>query len=358
MTFYKDNDGMKFSDTKIQTIIPTKIIGPINFVYNGMKESVSVPMATLETPLWYSAKRGAFVSQKSDGIRVFVFDDFMTRSIILEANDVEGMLKCKEWIFANQKSIENIVNKSSRFAKLKNIHIENVAKLLYIRFSIETGNASGHNMVTKAADDIANFITSHCEGVNYISVSGNYCVDKKVSAINGILGRGKRVSAEIIVKKDVCESILRTSPSKICELNTKKNLIGSILAGSVRSANAHYANTVLAVFLATGQDAANIIEASRGITFAETHGEDLYFSVNMPNIIVGTLGNGKNLDFAIKNLELMKCYPNDANSSKRLAAIIAAATLCSELSLIAAQTNQGELMESHIALERDNNKNV
>ncbi len=349
---------MKFTDTKVKTIIPTKIIGPINLVYEGVKEAVSVPMATFETPLWHSTKRGALVSQKSNGIKVFVSDDCMTRSIILEAIDTEGALKCEEWIFANQKSIENVVNKSSRFAKLKNIHVENIAKLLYVRFSIEVGNASGHNIVTKAADDIANFILSNCNNLNYVSVSGNYCVDKKVSAVNGVLGRGKRVSAEIIVTKDVCESILKTSPSKICELNAKKNLIGSILAGSVRSANAHYANTALAIFLATGQDGANIVEASQGITFAEMHGEDLYFSVTMPNIIVGTVGNGKNLDFAIENLALMKCYSNDSESSKRLAAIIAAATLCSELSLLAAQTNQGELRESHIALERSNNSNA
>lgn len=349
---------MKFIDTKIQTIIPTKVIGPVNLVYNGVKEAVSVPMATFEPPLWYSAKRGALVSQKSDGIKVFVSDDCMTRSIILEATDIECALKCKEWIFANRKNIEKVVMESSRFAKLESIHVENVAKLLYARFAIEVGNASGHNMVTKAADEIVSFILSNCNALNYVSISGNYCVDKKTSAVNGILGRGKRVSAEIVVKKDVCKSILKTSPIKICELNTKKNLIGSILAGSLRSANAHYANTALAIFLATGQDGANIVEASQGITFAEMHGEDLYFSVTMPNIIVGTVGNGKNLDFAIENLALMHCYPKDPESSKRLAAIIAAATLCSELSLMAAQTNKGELVESHIALERSSNTNV
>lgn len=351
---------MKFTDTKIQTTIPTKVIGPIDFIYDGVKESVSVPMATFETPLWYSTKRGSLISQKSDGIKTFVFDDFMTRSIILESEDTMSALKCKEWIFENQKNIENVVVESSRFAKLCDIYIENIAKLLYVRFSIETGNASGHNIVTKAADSIVNFIISHCRciNVNYVSISGNYCVDKKVSAINGILGRGKRTSAEIVVKKNICESILKTSPSKICKLNTKKNLIGSILAGSIRSANAHYANVALAIYLATGQDAANIVEASQGITFAEMYGEDLYFSINMPNIIVGTVGNGKNLDFAIENLALMKCNSDNPESSKRLAAIIAATTLCSEISLLAAQTNQGELIESHIALERSNNSSV
>jgi hydroxymethylglutaryl-CoA reductase (NADPH) len=223
--------------------------------------------------------------------------------------------------------------------------------LLYIRIGVKTGNAAGHNMVTKAADAVLSLILSHCE-VKYVSVSGNCCVDKKVSAINGILGRGKRVSAEIVVPRGVCRTILKTTPEKIVDMNTKKNLVGSILAGGVRSANAHYSNVVLAAYLATGQDAANLVEASQGITFADMCGDDLYFSVNLPNIIVGTVGNGKKMPFVIKNLELMGCYPADPSSARRLAALISSAVLCAELSLLAALGNSGELMRAHIKLER------
>ncbi|MBR1734023.1 MAG: hydroxymethylglutaryl-CoA reductase [Alphaproteobacteria bacterium] len=349
---------MKFSHTTVPTIIPTKIISPIDIIYKSIKESIAIPLATFEIPLWYSTKRGAIVAQKSGGIKVSVSDDFMTRSIILEADNYEQASSCKEWILKNRKELDDVVEKSSRFSKLRNIHIEIVGRLIFVRFAIETGNASGHNMTTKAADEIADVIIKHHPNkIKYISVSGNYCTDKKVSTVNGIFGRGKRAVAELFIKKEVCEAVLKTSPSKICELNTKKNFLGSILAGSVRSANAHYANIILAMFLATGQDAANVVEASQGITIADMDGEDLYFSVTIPNLIVGTVGNGKNSDFAIKNLELMKCFPDDENSSKRLAAIIAATVLCSELSLMASQTNPGELINSHINLER-NRKDV
>lgn len=382
---------MNFADTDIPTIIPTKIVGPIRIeqLETGITEDIMVPMATLETPLWYSTQRGALVSQKSGGIKTAILQDIMTRSIILESSDTASAKDCGNWISNNKDAIAKIIERSSQHAKLENIHLEIVSKLIFVHFSINVRNASGHNMVTKAADDAAAFIiqnfchpnpnqdnqaASKIEGLDdnpqrlkYISVSGNYCVDKKVSAINGILGRGKRVCAEIIVKKDICESILKTTPQKICELNLKKNMLGSVLAGSVRSANAHYANTVLAIFLATGQDAANIIEASQGITFAEiidstadtiakTTREDLYFSVTIPNIIAGTVGNGKNLDFARKNLEIMGCNKEDPDSSKRLASIIASAVLCSELSLMAALTNAGELMKAHIYLERNTKK--
>lgn len=354
---------MNILDATIPTVIPTKVVGPIRLRQCGSSvESVSdvmVPMATLETPLWYSAQRGALVSQKSGGIETIVLRDNMSRSIILEARNLADADKCRRWIFAHRDELAKIVKRSSRFASLEDLHMEVVSRLLYVRFSIVTGNASGHNMATKASDDLAAFIVQNFNSgtsprqLRYVSVSGNYCVDKKTSAINGILGRGKRVCAEITVSKSVCKSILKTTPEKVCELNLKKNMLGSILAGSIRSANAHYSNAILAIFLATGQDAANVVEASQGVTFAEMNGEDLYFSVTIPNLIIGTVGNGKNLNFAQKNLEMMGCGAENPDSSQRLASIIAATVLCSELSLMAALTNPGELMRVHISLERN-----
>ncbi|GHU14957.1 hydroxymethylglutaryl-CoA reductase (NADPH) [Alphaproteobacteria bacterium] len=344
---------MKFSTSTIDTIIPTRIVGPMKILHDFNAELVSVPMATFETPLWHSTKRGALVSQKTSGIEVAVLGDVMTRSVILEAPNLEEAISCANWTKNNEKSIGDIIASGSRFAKLKEIHTEIVGRMIYVRLSMETGNASGHNMVTQAADTVMDFVLSNCERVKYVSVSGNYCVDKKVSAVNGILGRGKRVSAEIFVSRGACESILKTTPEKIVELNVKKNLVGSILSGGIRSANAHFANAVLAIYLAAGQDAANIVEASQGITFAEIIDDELYFSVNLPNIIVGTVGNGKQLDFAQKNLESMGCFSSDPLSSRRLAAIIASAVLCSELSLMASLTNRGELMGAHVNLERN-----
>jgi hydroxymethylglutaryl-CoA reductase (NADPH) len=126
------------------------------------------------------------------------------------------------------------------------------------------------------------------------------------------------------------------------------------MAGGLRSANAHYANMLLAFYLATGQDAANIIEGSQGIVHAEVREGDLYFSCTLPNLIVGSVGNGKGIDFVEDNLRQLGCKePREPGANaRRLAAICAATVLCGELSLMAAQTNPGELMEAHIKLER------
>ncbi|MCF7848239.1 MAG: hypothetical protein K9M45_05255 [Kiritimatiellales bacterium] len=191
--------------------------------------------------------------------------------------------------------------------------------------------------------------------LKYESISGNYCSDKKAVVVNGILGRGKYVVAEITIPEKICRRYLKTPPEKIVQLNIRKNLIGTILAGGLRSANAHYANMLLAFYLATGQDAANVVEGSQGITLAEEREGDLYFSVTLPNIIVGTVGNGKELPFVAENMRKLDCVADrePGENSRRLACICAAAVLCGELSLLAAQTNPGELMDAHRKLERN-----
>jgi hydroxymethylglutaryl-CoA reductase (NADPH) len=162
------------------------------------------------------------------------------------------------------------------------------------------------------------------------------------------------VVAEITIPRALCLQELRTTPEQLVDLHIKKNLIGTMLAGGLRSANAHFANMLLAVYLATGQDAANIIEGSQGIVHAEVRNKDLYFSVSLTNLIVGTVGNGKDLDFAQHNLAILGCYADitPGQGARRLAVIIAATVLCGELSLLAAQTNPGELMRTHLTMER------
>ncbi len=333
--------------------IPTAVVGPIKITGN-YDEQVSVPLSTYEKPLWASVNRGAKLSRESGGISVTCVDDKMTRSIILEGKDANHLLKIKTQLLKNKDKLHEIVASTSNYAKLINIYFHILGNLLYIRFEYTTGEASGHNMVTKASEALINYILSTYKNLEYVSISGNICTDKKVSSINGILGRGKNIIAEINITKDLCKKILKTTPEKIHNLNIKKNLIGSILAGSIRSANAHYANVLLAMYLPLGQDAANIIEGSQGITYTSINEDkSLYFSVNCPNIIVGAVGNGKNYDFAIKYLDMLTCGDHyKINSSQKIASIITATILCSEISLMASQTNRGELMRAHELIER------
>jgi len=339
--------------------IPMKTIGPIKISGPVLNEEVKVPLATFEVPLWPSTNRGARVSRAtSEGIKIAVIDQRMTRSVLLEAPDAVVASLIAHELAAKKAVMNEEVRKGSRFAQLVDIHHQIVGNLIYLRFEFFTGDASGHNMATKAAEQLIKWLLEQYPALQYVSISGNYCADKKVSAVNGILGRGRYVVSEITISREVCQKLLKTTPEKIINLNIKKNLLGSIVAGGLRTANAHVANMLLAFYLATGQDAANIVEGSQAIVHAEMRQDDLYFSVTLPNIIVGTVGAGKGLDFVKENLKALGCMEQrePGENAERLAAITAATVLCGELSLLAAQTNPGELMRSHLLYERKTEK--
>lgn len=336
--------------------IPLRWIGPIKIIgpYFNPDEEIKVPLATFETPLWPSTQRGARVSREAGGIRVALLSDQMTRSIVLEASSVWDLQKMADELTHRETEMAEIVSKTSRFARLINFHYQIVGNLFYLRLAVETGDASGHNMATKAAEAVMNWLLKSYPLLQYVSISGNFCTDKKVSAVNGILGRGKQVVAEITISPEICHRLLHTTPEKIVALHIKKNLMGSILAGSIRSANAHFANILLAFYLSTGQDAANIVEGSQGIVHTQLQNNQLYFSITLPHAIVGTVGNGKDLKFVQENLDALGCLEkrDKGINAQRLALILAATVLCGELSLLAAQTNPGELVRSHLAIER------
>ncbi len=338
----------------LQAPIPMRWVGPLNITGQTLNEKVSVPLATYETPLWHSVGRGARVSVLTDGILTSVIDERMTRSVLLEADNAMEAHLALQSIKQRDIELNQVVATSSRFARLIDMHSQIVGNLIYLRLEFTTGDASGHNMVTNAADKIIPWILQQYPQLRYSSISANYCSDKKATAVNGILGRGKYVVSEILISRELCERKLNTTPEKVVELNVRKNLIGTLIAGGVRSANAHYANMLLGFYLATGQDAANIIEGSQGVVHAEVRGDDLYFSCTLPNLIVGSVGNGKGIDFVEENLRRLGCREERkaGENARRLAAICAATVLCGELSLLSAQTNPGELMEAHIRLER------
>lgn len=335
------------------TPIPTKYVGPMKIIGQETYE-VKVPLATYERPLWPSVTRGASVTRHAGGISVAIQKDGMSRSILFDARSATEAVNIVNVLEQKRTELFKVAESTSRFLRCTDIYFKVVGSCVFVRITATTGDASGHNMITKAADAILAWICKTFECVSYVSVSGNICTDKKVSAINSILGRGKSVIAEATIPLTLCQRFLKTTPEKIVDLNIKKNLLGSIVNGGVASANAHFANMLLAFYLATGQDAANIVEGSQGITFAEVRGTDLYFSITLPNVIVGTIGPGKDLPFAQEALFTLGCQEDrePGKNSLRLAEIIGATVLCGELSLLAAQTLPGELIRTHMVIER------
>lgn len=206
----------------------------------------------------------------------------------------------------------------------------------------------GMNMVTIATEEALKILENETNA-HVVSLSGNVCTDKKPAAINLIEGRGKSVVAEVTVPRDIVKNKLKTTPKSIVEVNMAKNFVGSAIAGSM-GFNAHYANMIGALFLATGQDEAQIVEGSLGITVAEENEDgDLYFSVTLPDVPLATVGGGTGLETAQECLSIMGV--KGSNKVQKFAEIMAGVVLAGELSLMAA-LGAGHLARAHKELGR------
>lgn len=246
--------------------VPVGVAGPL--VIDG--QSYFVPMATTEGVLVASCSRGCKAINAGGGAVTVLTGDGMTRGPCVTFETLERTGACKNWLDseAGQNAMKDAFNSTSRFARLDQMTSTIAGTNLYIRFKSRTGDAMGMNMISKGVEKALKVMsTDHgFEDMSIVSLSANYCIDKKASAINWIEGRGKSVVAEAIIPADIVKSVLKTDVDSLVQLNIDKNLIGSAMAGAVGGFNAHAANMVAAVFIATGQDPAQVIESSNCIT--------------------------------------------------------------------------------------------
>lgn len=329
------------------TQIPLGYAGPVRIDGSAAKGEFLVPLATTEGALIASISRGMSVINDGTGVVARVFGDAMTRAPVMQVNDLAHAEQVMDWIDSNMDAIHEAVGSTTSHGKLIRIDKYPNGRNLYLRFAFSTGDAMGMNMATIASEAVCRLIEKST-GAKMISVSGNMCSDKKPAAINMINGRGKTVVAEARIPKEVVERRLHAKSSAIVETNTRKNLIGSSMAGTL-GANAHAANMVAALFIATGQDPAQVVGASMTITTCEDIDGDLYICVRMPTLEVGTVGGGTRLPCQKEALSMMDCL--GADKARKLAEIVAATVLAGELSTLAAQA-AGQLGSAHAALGR------
>jgi hydroxymethylglutaryl-CoA reductase (NADPH) len=246
--------------------LPVGVAGPV--IIDG--QSFFLPMATTEGVLVASTSRGCKAINAGGGAITVLVGDGMTRGPCIAFETLERAGAAKNWIDseAGQRVLTNAFNSTSRFARLQSIKTAIAGTYLYPRFKTTTGDAMGMNMISKGVEHALHVMCTEAgfDDMNIISVSGNYCTDKKPAAINWIDGRGKSVVAEAIIPGDVVRKVLKTDVDSMVELGIAKNLVGSAMAGSIGGFNAHAANIVTAIFLATGQDPAQNVESSNCIT--------------------------------------------------------------------------------------------
>jgi len=333
--------------------VPMGVIGPLKVNGKYANGEFYVPMATSEGALLASANRGASVITESGGAITTIFRDGMTRAPVLKLNSSTDFYKITDYIENNFEEIKKEAEKDSRFRKLQKIVPYLVGRNLFLRFVYDTGDSMGMNGVTIGTDSALKLIEDKFPDVTSVSLSGNLCTDKKSSAINLIEGRGKSITAEVVIPHEVIQKKLKTNSNTLIDVNYRKNLLGSAQAGSY-GFNAHFANIIAAIFLATGQDIAQVVEGSQGFTTIEEDKNGVYFAVTIPSLEVATVGGGTKIETQKEALNILGISgggKNSGDNSKALSEICAATVLAGEISLMGALSAR-HLAKAHIEYGR------
>jgi len=313
--------------------VPIGLAGPLQIHGEHAEGEFLIPLATSEGTLVASHNRGMKALNLCGGVKASIMADAMQRAPVFVLRDARSCRDFVEWVLAHSDEIRGEAEATSSVAKLQYIDPYTASKFAYLRFNFTTGDAAGQNMVGRATLAACNWILEHYSGITNFYLESNLATDKKASHINVLRTRGKRVTAEATIQRDVLMRYLRVAPETLAYHYGVAN-VGAFLSGANNN-GAQSPNSITALFIATGQDVANVAESSAGILYSElTPAGDLYMSLTIPSLIVATHGGGTGLPTQRECLEILQCYGK--GKVNRLAEIVAGVALAGEISLGAA----------------------
>lgn len=321
------------------THLPLGVTSPLLVHGEYAQGSFYIPLATTEKSLVAGISRGCKLVTSAGGAETFIEQDHMTRAPIFQCDSLRTVKKLLHWLEENQMTLEKKVEAGSRYIRLLSSRSWVIGRNVYVRWSFHTGDAMGMNVVTKLSQQLAELLEGEVKGVKHVSVSGNMCIDKKPAAINLIEGRGKRVTAGVQISRALMQEQLQLNPEQLWEIHYRKNLLGSAQAGAL-GFNTHFANMIAALFIATGQDPAQVVEGAMGFTLVEPNEEGVYISVTLPALEVATVGGGTSLAPQKAALAMLGCEGSGepaGSNARKLAEITASVVLAGEISLLAAE---------------------
>lgn len=347
--------------------IPLGVAGPLqisSFSTNQELRTTNyyVPLATTEGALIASINRGCKAINESGGALVYRETIGVTRGPVFKTNGIAESVTVKSWIEGHTEALKERAATVSSHLTLSGSDVWMTGDRVYVRFYFDTKDAMGMNMATIATNALTEMIASRTK-TTCIAVAGNVDSDKKPAWLNSISGRGKQVWAEVRLPEAVIATVLKTTARRMYDVWLSKCMLGSAIAGSL-SFTCHTANSLAALFIATGQDPAHVGEGSLGMTTTEIvrrqetmnrkqiGGEDLYVSVYLPDLMVGTVGGGTGLATQREALALLGIAGGDNGAhAKTLAEIAGGVVLAGEISLLAS-LSEGTLAEAHKRLGR------
>lgn len=325
--------------------VPVGLAGPLLVDGEHAQGEFLIPLATTEGTLVASYNRGIQTLNLCGGVKCTVIGDAMQRAPVFVFDDARGARDFGRWVADSLEQIRPEAESTSRIAKLQYIDTYLSNKFAYLRFNFSTGDAAGQNMVGRATFAACSWILENYAGapIRHFYLESNFATDKKASQINIMRTRGKRVVAEAVVKRDILQQRLRVTPEQLAYHGQVSN-VGAFLSGANNN-GAHSANGITALFIATGQDVANVSESSAGVLYSEVTQEgDLYLNITIPSLIVATHGGGTGLATQNECLRMLGCVGQ--GTVNKFAEIVAGVVLAGELSLGAA-ISSSDWVSSH-----------
>jgi hydroxymethylglutaryl-CoA reductase (NADPH) len=323
--------------------VPIGLAGPLLVNGEHAQGEFYVPLATAEGTLVASYNRGMRLLHEAGGVTTTIVADHMQRApafLFSSAREARGFTR---WLDEHFDEIKAAAEATTRSGRLQEIERYSAGRILYTRFNYTTGDAAGQNLTGKATQAACRWIKANNSNLEHYFLESNFATDKKSSQVNMLRTRGKRVIAEATIPDELFQRVMRSDSRLMYRARQVSNL-GGFMSG-VNNNGAHSANGITAMFIATGQDAANVAESSAAYVYAELRENgDYYYSVTIPSLIVATYGGGTGLPTQRECLELLGCY--GAGKVFKLTEIVAATVLCGELSLGSAIVAE-EWVEAH-----------
>jgi hydroxymethylglutaryl-CoA reductase (NADPH) len=313
--------------------VPIGLAGPLLVNGEHAQGDFYVPLATAEGTLVASYNRGMKLVREAGGVTTTVLDDAMQRAPSFIFKSAREARAFSGWLTEHFDEIKEAAETTTKSGRLRNIEQYSASRILYTRFNYTTGDAAGQNLTGKATAAACAWILDNYDDIETFYLESNFATDKKTSQINVLNTRGKRVVAEATLPNELMERHMHTSTDQMFHAR-QVSMLGGFMAG-VNNNGGHSANGITAMFIATGQDAANVAESSAALVHAELlDNGDYYYSVTIPSLIVATYGGGTGLGTQRECLEMLGCYGK--GNVFKFAEIVAATVLCGELSLGAA----------------------
>lgn len=321
--------------------VPVGVAGPVLVHGRYAQGLFYVPMATTEGALIRSYERGMVALTRAGGVQTAVLEDENQIAPSFFFEDVASAAEFTRWLPEQMRGMKAAASATTRHGALTGVKCFQVGRQVMVNLGFTTGDAQGMNMIAKAADAVCRWIAGKRRGASYLLFSG-MCSEKRASGFVMSRGKGKRVVAGALVPHDILRLYLHVTADQMQRV-WQSTVIGHLQAGAL-GYNAHYANGLTAMFIASGQDVASVTNSAVGITNFEVAPAGLHVSVTLPALSVATVGGGTGLPTQREALEMLDCF--GTGKARKLAEVMAAALLGGEISMGAAIAS-GEFVGAH-----------